>query len=70
MNTPSSNEKLGHDQYINALTDLNREDADKHKEIFDLLKDKKIGPDEFTAKTQERDDEFRKKYADIINRAL
>lgn len=68
MTTTSSHEKLSHDEYINALSDLNRKDAARHKEIFDLLKDKKISPEEFTTKTQERDDEFRKKHTDITRR--
>lgn len=70
MTTTSSHEKLGHDEYTNALTNLTKEDAAKQKEIFDLLKDKKIGPEGFTTKTQERNIEFRKKHADIIRRGL
>lgn len=70
MDAPSSTEKLGHNEYINALTDLNREDALRHKELFDLLVAKKISPNEFTTKSQERDNEFRIKHTDIIKRGL
>lgn len=70
MDTSSSPEKLGHDEYINALTELTQEDAARHKELFDLLKARKLDPVEFTTKTQERDHEFRQKHADIMKRSL
>lgn len=65
METPSNN-PLPREVYSAALNDLVLQDIARQAELLDLLKNKKINPEEFVIKTQERDHEFHQKHFDII----